>query len=139
MATSPISPTSSLASNAAASLKLDDLLKVMLTELTHQNPFKPVENKDFMAQIAQFGSLDAAQRLNSNIEQMLALQAITQSVGLVGKTVSAVVDNVTIAGTVSRLTLANGVPRLTINATDGQVFPNVAIGQLTTVTNPSQP
>ncbi len=134
MATSPVNPTSSLASNAAASLKLDDLLRVMLTELTHQNPFKPVDNKDFMAQVAQFSSLDASQRLNQNIEQLLALQAITQSVGLVGKTVSAVTtDNGTINGRVTALTLADGVPRLTVQTDDGRSFPGITIGQLTTV------
>jgi flagellar basal-body rod modification protein FlgD len=119
---------------ATASLKLDDLLRVLLTELTHQNPFKPVDNKDFMGQIAQFASLDSSQRLNQNIEQLLALQAMNQSVGLIGKTVSASIESGTITGRVIAISLANGVPRLTIEASDGsRTIPDITIGQLLTV------
>jgi flagellar basal-body rod modification protein FlgD len=118
--------------NPTSSLKLEDLLQVLLTELTHQNPLKPVENKDFMAQIAQFASLDSSQRLNQNIEQLLLVQAINQSVGLMNRNVSALVDGRTVNGKVIAVSLANGVPRLTIES-DGANIPNVAIGDLETV------
>src|SRR5262245_41165382 len=133
MATAPISPASGTAS--LANLQLQDLLKVLLTELTHQDPFEPVDNKDFMAQIAQFASLDTTQQLNQNVSQLLTLQAINESVGLIGRKVSAVTnDGVTITGIVSALTLSNGLPRLTIHdAITGNDFPGIAIGQLTTV------
>ena len=135
MATSAINPAANIAS-AASGLKLDDLLRVLLTELTHQDPFKPVDNKDFMAQIAQFASLDSSQQLNQSIQQLLSLQALNQSVGLLGRTVSATVDSGTINGTVGAITLANGAPRLTINGTDGNVYPNVTLGALLTVRQP---
>jgi flagellar basal-body rod modification protein FlgD len=125
-----IGPTSQLATRA--SLSLDDLLQVLLTELTHQDPFKPVENKDFMAQIAQFAALDTSQQLNQNIVQLLALQALNQSVGLIGRTVSAATDTGTIAGKVTAITLKDGAPRLTITTSNG-VVPDVAIGQLLTI------
>jgi flagellar basal-body rod modification protein FlgD len=118
--------------SAASTLKLEDLLQVLLTELTHQNPLKPVENKDFMAQIAQFASLDASQRLNQNIEQLLLVQAINQSVGLMNRNVSALIDGRTINGKVVAVSLADGVPRLTIDS-NGDTIPNVAIGQLETI------
>ena len=133
MATSAIDATSGIAASATSGLKLDDLLRVLLTELTHQNPFKPVDNKDFMAQIAQFASLDSSQQLNESIGQLVALQAVNQSVGLIGRTVSAIVDAGTVTGTVTALSLADGVPRMTITSADGQVYAGVAIGQLDTV------
>ncbi|HEY5760118.1 MAG TPA: flagellar hook capping FlgD N-terminal domain-containing protein [Steroidobacter sp.] len=130
MATAPIANIA----NAASNLRLDDLLRVLLTELTHQNPFKPVENKDFMGQIAQFASLDSSQRLNQSIDQLLTLQAMNQSVGLIGRRVSARLENgTTISGVVDMLELVNGLPRLTIDS-NGQLIRNVAIGQLLTVT-----
>lgn len=130
MATAPIGPTTNLSSSASANLKLDDLLRVLMTELTHQNPFKPVENKDFMAQIAQFASLDSSQRLNQNIEQMLLLQAVNQSVGLIGRTVTARTEEGSITGKVTALSLAEGVPRMTITTADGRRVVGIAIGQL---------
>lgn len=130
MATSAIG---AIGSTASSNLSMEDLLRVLLTELTYQDPLKPVENKDFMAQIAQFSSLDATQRLNTNLEQMLALQSISQSVGLLGKTVSANSDAGAITGTVSAMQLVDGQPRLTITTSSGQTFAGITIGQLETI------
>jgi len=130
MATPAIGPTSGIAASATQNLKLDDLLQVLLTELTHQNPFKPVDNKDFMAQIAQFASLETSQQLSQNIEQLVALQAMNQSVGLIGKEVTATTDTGTERGKVTALSLANGLPRLTILTPDQRQVVGIAIGQL---------
>src|SRR3982750_3281945 len=131
MATTAIAPAS--LADAAQSLSLNDLLNVLLTELTNQDPLKPVDNKDFIAQIAQFSSLDVTQQLNQSMQQLLTVQAISQSVGLFGRTVSATLDTgVIINGQVTSLQLVNGVPRMTVHSpSDGQDFPNIAIGQLT--------
>jgi flagellar basal-body rod modification protein FlgD len=122
--------TSTSAISAASGLKLEDLLKVLLTELTHQDPFKPLDNKDFMGQIAQFAALDSTQQLNSNIEQLVALQAVNQTVGLIGHTVTATTDSgASITGKVIALALTNGVPRMTVSV-GTQSYPGIAIGQL---------
>lgn len=131
-----IAPTSSL--NAAASgLKLEDLLRVLLTELTHQNPLKPVENKDFMAQIAQFASLDSSQRLNANISDLLLVQAMNQSVGLIGKSVTVALDSGEVTGTVIAMSLTDGAPRLSLRDESGNNFTDVSIGQIRLVRNPN--
>jgi flagellar basal-body rod modification protein FlgD len=131
MATSSIDPAAAF---AASGLNLNDLLRVLLTELTHQDPFKPVDNKDFMAQVAQFASLDASQQLNTNMTQLLALQALNQSVGLIGREVTAKVDGQSMTGRVTSLTLTDGVPRLTLTRdVDGSVIPNIALGDLEVV------
>lgn len=126
MAISAVTPTTS----ASNSLQLDDLLRVLLTELTHQDPFKPVDNKDFMAQIAQFSALDNSRQLNDNAVQMLALQALSQSIGLIGKIVTATTSSGTVRGTVTSVTLENGAPRLTLRDAGGQFIPNIPIGAL---------
>ncbi len=132
MASSAIDSTSGVTS-AAGSLSMQDLLRVMLTELTYQNPLKPLENKDFMTQIAQFSSLDASQRLNQDLEKLLSLQAVNQSVGLLGKTVDVQLDSGPASGQVTALSLAGGDPQLTITTTDGTTIAGIGIGQLQTV------
>lgn len=117
---------------ASASLSMEDLLKVMLTELTQQDPMKPVENKDFMAQIAQFSSLDASRQLNSSIEQLLKLQSLSQSVGLLGKTVDAQTATGFVTGQVSALTTSGTEPQLTLQTASGLV-PGITIGQIQNV------
>jgi len=130
MATSAIG---SVGASNAARLSMEDLLHVLLTELTHQDPLKPVENKDFMAQIAQLSSLDAAQRLNQNLEQLLTLQSLNQSVGLLGRTVAARTEGGPVSGQVSALSLDGGEPRLTLTTADGRTIAGLTVGQLETV------
>jgi len=129
MASAAINPTT-----ATSGLNLNDLLQVLLTELTNQDPLKPVDNTQFMAQIAQFTTLETTQEVNQNIQQLVALQAITQTVGLIGRNVSALTDDgTTVAGRVTDITFVNGAPQLTITKTDTTVVPGIAIGNLQTI------
>jgi flagellar basal-body rod modification protein FlgD len=135
MATNPVTPTQGV-NNAATTLTLNDLLQVLLTELTHQDPLKPVDDTAFMGQIAQFASLESTQETNQGVQQLLTLQALNQTVGLLGHTVSATTaDGNVVAGTVTSLVLNNGVPQMTITTAGGTAIPNVSIGQLLTVTH----
>jgi flagellar basal-body rod modification protein FlgD len=132
MATSAIGSISGV-NPASASLSMEDLLRVMLTELTYQDPLKPVENKDFMAQIAQFSSLDASRQLNTSIEQLLKMQSLNQSVGLLGKTVDAQTATGAVTGQVKSLSLVNNEPQLTLQLADGQTMAGITVGQIQSV------
>jgi len=133
MAIATIAAPTDAVSAAAASLKLTDLLQVLLTELTNQDPLKPVDNKDFMAQIAQFASLDSTQQLNANIQNLVSLQAVSQSVGLIGRTVTASTPTGTVTGKVGTLSLTGSVPTLTLTTSDGSFVPNVSLSSIQTV------
>jgi hypothetical protein len=62
---------------------------------------------------------------------LLTLQAINQTVGLIGRNVTAVTSaGATIRGTVSTLTLTNGLPRMTIKTSTGDFVPDVSINEL---------
>jgi len=83
------------ADNAAAPAKKQELgqeafLKLMTTQLTHQDPNKPMENGDFLAQMAQFSTVTGIGELNDSFSEFAsslssgqALQAAT----LVGQSV----------------------------------------------------
>jgi flagellar basal-body rod modification protein FlgD len=76
---------------AAASLGKEDFLKLLVTQLQHQDPLSPVENAEFVAQLAQFSALEQMQNLNENVSQQGTLiQSLNNSViaALVGRTVS---------------------------------------------------
>ena len=74
----------------------DDFLRLLTVQLQHQDPLSPVENEDFIAQLAQFSSLEQLESINSNLQDGIDLDLIltqvlnnTAAAGLIGKTVIA--------------------------------------------------
>jgi len=68
----------------------------LITKLTHQDPLKPMEDEAFVAELAQFSSLEQMQNMNKNLEQalewdLMQIQTInnTMATSLIGKEVSA--------------------------------------------------
>jgi flagellar basal-body rod modification protein FlgD len=132
MTISAVDAASSTAS-PTGSLNMQDFLKVLLTQLTYQDPLKPMDNQQFMAQVAQFTTLGQTQQMNANISQLLTNQAALQSVGLIGRTVDITTDSGPVTGTVSALSLAGSSPQLTVTTTAGVTLPNVELSQITAV------
>ncbi|MBL7716724.1 MAG: flagellar hook assembly protein FlgD [Bdellovibrionales bacterium] len=69
----------------------DDFLRIMITQMKHQDPTKPFEAEQFAAQLAQFASVEQLQNINNNITKMtqanqpLERMAMTN---MIGKTVT---------------------------------------------------
>jgi flagellar basal-body rod modification protein FlgD len=125
--------SSSAAGLKANNLGMEDFIKILLTQLTYQDPLKPMDNQEFMAQMAQFTSLEQTQQLNEKISTLISNQAALQSVGLIGKTVDITTSNGTLTGTVSALSLAGDAPSITVRAADGTTTSNISLSQLTAV------
>src|ERR1044072_9288815 len=89
-ATNPSSTTPITAAQAAEKPMLgkDDFLKLLVTQLQHQDPMNPVDDKDFMGQMAQFTSVEQLSNMATSIKLMSTASQSTQSIALIGKTVS---------------------------------------------------
>ncbi|MFW6006696.1 MAG: flagellar hook assembly protein FlgD [Halanaerobiales bacterium] len=68
-------------------LDKDAFFKLLTTQLKNQDPLEPMENREFISQMAQFTSLEQMQQMNGNMDQFLEMQNLTESAALIGKTV----------------------------------------------------
>ena len=128
-----IGPVSASTSNASSSIGLQDFLKILLTQLSYQDPLKPMDNQQFMAQMAQFTTLQQTQALNTKLDELLSTQASLQSVGLLGKTIEFNTSSGTVQGTVTALSLSGSAPSLTVRTSDGTTLSDVALSQIASV------
>jgi flagellar basal-body rod modification protein FlgD len=71
-------------------------LQLMITQLENQDPLSPQENGEFIAQLAQFSSVESLDRMNNNFDNFtqnfVANQAL-QASSLVGRSVSVATDS----------------------------------------------
>jgi flagellar basal-body rod modification protein FlgD len=126
-----ISPSPS--SGSVSSLGLQDFMKILLTQLTYQDPLKPMDNKEFMAQMAQFTALEQSQRLNDRVQVLIDNQAALQSVGLIGRSVEISTSTGTASGTVSALSFQGAAPLLTLAVAGGGTLRDISLAQILSV------
>lgn len=128
MATSRGAATQTASGPTAAGGELgkDEFLKLLITQLKCQTVTDPTDQKEFIAQMAQFSALEQMQNLNRSFTELMHMQLATQACSLIGHKVEAVVDNQDkIAGVVSAVTFQDGIPMLQV---DGH---NIALSQVT--------
>ena len=59
----------------------DDFLKMLVTQLRHQDPMNPMDGTEFAAQLAQFSSVEQLANINTNLQDSVAInQLLTQAV-----------------------------------------------------------
>src|SRR3954447_12388503 len=124
--------TSSAATNAFG-LSFESLLKIILTQLTYQDPLKPMDNFQFVSQLAQFSQIQLGQTTNDRLQSMVTAQANLQAAGLLGRTVDIPAGAATISGKVMSIAFQNGDPRITIETADQQTISNISISSISQI------
>src|SRR5690554_4010698 len=107
-----------------SALGKDQFLQLLITQLRHQDPINPVEDKEFIAQLAQFSSLEQMQNLNTNLEDMMMAQqkltALGQATQMIGKEVELLTkDGESLFGLVTGVQFKNGWPEIIV---DGKLY-----------------
>lgn len=105
------------------SLGKQDFLKLLMAQLQNQDPMKPMDDTQMIAQMAQFSALEASQQLNATMQTSNNMQTVLQAGALIGKYIQAnQADGTSTTGAVTSvgLTTTNGVtsPTIQINGTD---------------------
>ena len=99
----------------AQSLGKDDFLKLLVMQLKNQDPLEPMKNEQFVAQLAQFNSLEQMINLNKSFESMFGLQQLSYASSFIGKLVAyADADGNPQTGLVQEVGLDKGKPMLNL-------------------------
>jgi len=125
-ATSSTSAASTLAANPAGYtaratkkvLDSDDFMKLLSTQMAHQDPLKPMEDTAFIAQMTSFSSLAQMNQLTKDFTIMRANQAVTAANAFIGRNVTVNVKadgSETATGTVTGVDINGDEPKLHIN------------------------
>jgi len=109
----------------------DDFLKILVTQLRNQDPSQPLQDRDFIAQMAQFSSVE--QLMNMSEEMTKLRQSLGSASSLIGMTVewngmSDTGIGTTYSGIVEAITIRDGVQHASVGGRD------VKVDDLTTIT-----
>ena len=116
----PQTGTQAAVSGKNSQLGKDQFLKLFVAQLQHQDPMNPMQDTEFMGQMASFSTLEQVSNLAAANEKIAASLTATSAVSLLGRTVTWTdAEDVTHTGIVEKVTTAGGTPSLTVGGTDG--------------------
>jgi flagellar basal-body rod modification protein FlgD len=106
-----------------ATITRGEFLNLLVSELTHQDPFKPIDNTDFAGQMAQIQSLQTSSELSSGFKDMSSAfqtmvlrQDMSAAGALIGREISGTTSaGAPIQGLVDSVKLDNGAVSLMVN------------------------
>ena len=117
-ATAP-SSTSYESGVAPQNLDSTEFMELLTIQLTNQDPLEPMKDTDFLAQMAQFTSLEQMQTLVGGFSQLAELQNLTTAQSYLGRSVTLIDDTKqTISGIVESVSQGESEVVLTVNGTE---------------------
>ena len=133
MALAPVSSPAAAQPAAAFGIDFQSMLKIILTQLTFQDPLKPLDNFQFVSQLAEFTQLQQSQSINDQLTSLVAAEAANQAVGLLGKTVDFNAAQQSRSGVVKSVSFSSNSPQLTVLTSDGQTLAGVSLADVTQI------
>jgi len=100
--------------DASARLGKDDFMKILITQLTHQDPTAPMRDTEFIAQMAQFSTLEQITNMTQDFSRLAGILSTSQALGLLGRTVELFDGQNMISGVVEEVS-GREAPMLLVN------------------------
>jgi flagellar basal-body rod modification protein FlgD len=115
-----------------ASLDKDDFLKLLVAQLTHQDPTSPMQDTEFVSQLATYSGLEQQINMNKNLETLIASQnanTAASAMSLIGSVVGFTnEDGLLQTGQVAFLDIVGGEVNLVL--TDNTYIPYSSVEQI---------
>lgn len=135
-ATSNVVPGSTGAESTGSvnkTLSQADFLKLLVAQLTSQDPLNPSNNQDLLSQTVQLSTLQGNTSLQSIMTELQNTQGLSQANSLLGRNVTVQATATTTAqGVVSSIDVASGTPMIVVNGA------SYSLGQVLSISTPTQ-
>ncbi|GAB3227018.1 flagellar hook assembly protein FlgD [Pseudaeromonas pectinilytica] len=116
-------------------LSQNDFIKLFMSQLTYQDPLEPVDNSQFLAQLAQFSSVEQNRAMNEKLDNLLSIGTTFQAASLVGKSVEITSNSTTSIGVISAVSFSSDGPVLTVKLDSGDYINNVELSQISKISS----
>jgi flagellar basal-body rod modification protein FlgD len=125
---------------AKNTLTTQDFLQLLSTELQNQDPLQPMDDTAYLAQMAQFTSLQQVSTLSTTISQMSSNQQNLAASSYLGQMVTMNTgNNSTVSGVVTGVDLSGTTPSLMINGTSYPLTSLLSVSAAPSSTNAATP
>ena len=135
----PIDAIGGVVSNGSTSVNSNNtidqegFIKLFLTQLQFQDPLEPVDNREFLAQLAQFSNLEQSRHLSLNTESLLTMSSASQALSLLDRPVDVLQSQGnSISGTVKAVQFTAAGPELTVETSAG-ILTGIRLPQISLV------
>ena len=81
-------PTGTTETKSKTAVDYESFLKLLVAEMKNQDPTKPMESTDFVAQLATFSQVEQSVQSNTKLDQILQASALSQASALIGREVT---------------------------------------------------
>ena len=119
-----------VSSAVTQTLSQQDFLKLLVSQMTSQDPLNPTNSQDLLSQMTEFSTLNANTSMQTQLASMQSLNQFSEAGNLLGKQVTLQVDSNSVAnGVVSGVDTSGSVPGIIVN---GQTY---SLAQVISVAN----
>lgn len=127
--------TTDNSTNSTSGINEQDFIKLFVSELQFQDPMQPLDNSQFLTQLAQFVGIEQQSEEVSGINNLLTLGSQGQPLGLLSHNVQvANEDGTSTSGKVTGIQYGSNGIRLTVTASNNNVLTDVTLSQIQLVT-----
>jgi flagellar basal-body rod modification protein FlgD len=124
--TIPVGASQATQSTSKTAVDYQSFLKLLIAEMKNQDPTKPMDSTQYVAQLATFSQVEQSVQTNTKLDQIMQSSALSQADALIGRSVTSADGKTT--GTVASVRLASsGLIAVLQNGTEVAVGPGVSV------------
>jgi flagellar basal-body rod modification protein FlgD len=124
--TIPVGANQATKSTSKTAVDYQSFLKLLIAEMKNQDPTKPMDSTQYVAQLATFSQVEQSVQTNTKLDQIMQSSALSQADALIGRSITSADGKTT--GTVASVRLASsGLIAVLQNGTELAVGPGVSI------------